>query len=278
MPRFFGEFLVANGEVDEGHIQEALTLCERVNVRVGDIARHEGWLDGTQICEVLERQRTIDRRFGEIAISLGYLSESQLQTLVHRRTTTHLYIGEALVQLGVLSTEDLSQALERYKAEVAEFSERDQVPMEVMGNAVAAEILGALPRISARVGGIQILTHWAPEWCEDPELPLRSWIRVESERPLVVGIAASTALAESLAAGMLICEPSNLSRDDVEGALGKYLNLLVGSTGNNIPQECETIRISPPQTEDFPDQGFGLRLVTNRGPGCLLLQTAFSGD
>ena len=57
MPRFFGELLIATGEIEHRHLQEALELCDQVNLRIGELAVRENWMDKGQVREVLERLR-----------------------------------------------------------------------------------------------------------------------------------------------------------------------------------------------------------------------------
>ena len=120
---------------------------------------------------------------------------------------------------------------------------------------------------------LQILTSWGPEWFDDPELRHRRWIEVEGSEHLLIGIAASGKLAEQIAAAMLMCEPDELEERDVDDALGEFLNLVVGSAKNVVSADSNKTRLSPPRADDFPSEGFGLYLMTNRGPGCVLFQT-----
>lgn len=91
---------------------------------------------------------------------------------------------------------------------------------------------------------------------------------------LIIGIAASAQLAEQIAAAMLMCEPAELEAEDIDDALGEFLNLVMGSAktaaGADITQDA---RLSSPRSTDFPSEGFGLNPITNQGPGCLLIQT-----
>ncbi len=273
MPRFFGEFLIATGEIDNPRLQEALGLCHQVNLRLGDLAIRESWMNEEQIEEVLKRQRSVDRRFGEIAVAMEYLTESQLQTLVHQRSASHLYIGEALVQLDYLTRSSLEELLDQYKAEVASFAEQNQAPVEISRIRIAALTLEALPRICSRMARLQTLNRWGPEWFDDPTLANRRWLAVEGGDHLVIGIAASDQLAEQIAAAMLMCELDELQTGDVDDALGEFLNLVVGSAKNKAAEDGDQFRLSPTLTDNFPTEGFGLYLVTNHGPCCVVFQT-----
>ena len=273
MPRFFGEFLIATGEIEHRHLQEALELCDQVNLRIGELAVRENWMDKGQVREVLEKQRSIDRRFGEIAVAMEFLTESQLQTLTHQRTTSHLYIGESLVRLDIVTRSALEDLLDQYKHEVSAFNERNQAPVEITRNRIAALTLEALPRIASRMARLQILTQWGPEWFDDPALEHRRWIEVEDGEHLIIGIAASEQLAHQIAAAMLMCEPSELDPGDADDALGEFLNLLMGSAKTAACSDTDESRLTPPRGDNFPTEGFGLYLVTNRGPGCVLIQT-----
>ena len=70
MPRFFGEFLIASGEIDYLQLQQALTPCDRVNLRIGAVAVREGWMNADPVRAVLKSQLQIDRRFGETAVAM----------------------------------------------------------------------------------------------------------------------------------------------------------------------------------------------------------------
>ncbi len=272
MPQFFGEFLIEAGEIDPDQLQRALDLCDRVNLPVGELAKREGWLNDDQVQEVLAKQHSVDQRFGEIAIELGYLTEEQLQAALHQRSTSHLYIGEALVELGHLSRSSLEFQLDRYKSEAAAFLQQDRVPEAVVRNAIAERCVEVLPRIALRMGRLQVLTRWAPGWNDDPRLEFRRSIEVESNTNVRIGLAVSRELAEQIASAMLFKDPGLLTVDELGDALGEFLNLVVGSANALIPHPEAPIRISPPQTPAFPDDGCALLLLTTRGPGCLVVQ------
>lgn len=272
MPQFFGEFMIEAGEIDPDQLQNALDLCDKVNLPVGELARREGWISQEQIQEVLEHQHQVDRRFGEIAVELGYLSEDQVQSLLHQRSTSHLYIGESLVELGHITRQTLEYQLDRYKTEVAAFLRADRVPAEVVRYPIAARCIEVLPRLALRMGRLQFLTRWAPGWQEDHRLEVRRSIEVCGESSVTIGLAASRELAERIASAMHFKDPGLLSGDEIGDALGEFLNLVVGSAHALSETRTPPLRICPPREDVFPTDGCALLMLTTRGPGCVVIQ------
>lgn len=276
MPRFFGDFLIDSGEIDAGQLRQALDLCDRVNLRIGELAMREGWMNSRQVRNVLQEQRNVDERFGEIAVRLDYLSQKQLQALLHQRSTSHLYIGEALVELEHLARQDLERQLEQYKQEVAAFLRNDETPEEITGHRIAEKVVETFPRVASRMGRLQTLSRWGLGWSDDPRLVHRRWIAFENAEGFSIGIAASEELAKQIASAMLFTDPDRLSHEvlgDVLGdVLGEFLTLVVGSAVSAVGDHAALAKFGPPRDHGFPEQGHGLMLLTNCGPGCLVLR------
>ncbi|MCP4039621.1 MAG: chemotaxis protein CheX, partial [bacterium] len=192
---------------------------------------------------------------------------------LHQRSTSHLYIGEALVELRHLTRQQLELQLDLYKDEVAAFLRDDHTPSEVMRHPIAEYTLGALPRIASRMGRLQMLSRWGPGWSDDPRLEHRRWVAVESEGQISIGIAASKELAEQIASAMLFTDPGLLSYEELSDTLGEFLNLVLASAHEATSEQGGPDPPSPPEQDGFPDTGHALMLLTNRGPGCLVIRT-----
>ena len=66
--KFFGQFLIDQGEVDASHVREALSLMEDENPTLGEIAVSSEYMSARQTVEVSAAQRSRDLPFGDMAV------------------------------------------------------------------------------------------------------------------------------------------------------------------------------------------------------------------
>lgn len=116
--RRFGDFLIEQGLVTEGQVQEALALQPLTGSRVGEALLSLGYLTRGQLQRALSQavQKgdavVLDRPpLGEILIGLRYVSESQVEGGLASQQKTGKRLGEVLVEQGAINHKQLYEAL-----------------------------------------------------------------------------------------------------------------------------------------------------------------------
>jgi hypothetical protein len=115
MRKAFLEFLVAEGIVPAGQVEDLGSLLRGAREPIGSIAFSFGMITGGDIDVVLDQQRKDYRPFGEIAMELGMLSRQQVEALLRiqeMRGATET--AEALALSGICSIEDVTAQLGRF--------------------------------------------------------------------------------------------------------------------------------------------------------------------
>jgi adenylate cyclase len=116
--RRFGDFLIAQGLVTEGQVQEALALQPLTGTRVGEALLSLGYLTRGQLQRALSLAvqkgdaLVLDRPpLGEILIGLRYLAETQVADGLASQQKNGKRLGEVLVEQGAINHKQLYEAL-----------------------------------------------------------------------------------------------------------------------------------------------------------------------
>lgn len=116
--RRFGDFLVSQGLVTQGQVQEALALQPLTGSRVGEALLSLGYLTRGQLQRALSLavQKgdavVLDRPpLGEILVGLRYVAEDQVEAGLATQQKNGKRLGEVLVEQGVLNHKQLYEAL-----------------------------------------------------------------------------------------------------------------------------------------------------------------------
>ncbi len=116
--RRFGDFLIEQGLVTEGQVQEALALQPLTGARVGESLLSLGYLTRGQLQRALSvavqkgDAVVLDRPpLGEILIGLRYVTTEQVAAGLASQQKTGKRLGEVLVELGAIVHKQLYEAL-----------------------------------------------------------------------------------------------------------------------------------------------------------------------
>ncbi len=270
--KFFGQFLLESGEVDPGHLREAIRLMNRTNKRLGTLAVEAGMVSEADTMRVNKAQLRTDRPFGELAVELGVLQADQLEELVRRQETRRLRVGQALVQLGHLSEDRLGPLLDGFKADQAPYqsSGRD-LPAGLSSSRLAGVVIDLLPRFCMRVARIRVKI--GPN---DPEATATTHgiavgISVRGGHALDIVLAADREFAELLAAGISGGDPADLDDELVIDGVGEFLNVLAGNAVAVLEREGFEAELEPPRPVELPIDGHRFQLVATSGQADLIL-------
>lgn len=148
---FLGQYLIQQGLLSQGQLQDAIQYQRRLNSQLGRLAREKGFLTEDQVQEVCSRQKKVDLPFGEVAVQLDYLTRKQLNQLLKEHDGRHLFLGEALLAKGYLDPATYAKHMPRYLSD--EKKRRKQL-QTLLGakteNVLALALYSALERTFTR--------------------------------------------------------------------------------------------------------------------------------
>ncbi|RMG39287.1 MAG: hypothetical protein D6725_05460, partial [Planctomycetota bacterium] len=114
VPTQFSRWLVEHGRFDIAAISRAIHQTHTRHRRIGDLARHFGFLQSEQVDAVLKEQRRTGNRFGITAIQLGMLTEAETVFLLAQQRESAAALGDTLIELGLLTQDELNVLLREY--------------------------------------------------------------------------------------------------------------------------------------------------------------------
>jgi len=271
--KFFGQFLIERGEVDGGHVREALDLMERTNRNLGQIAIDEGMLSESHADEINQRQRRADRSFGDLAVDLGLITSAQLVALLRIQREAHLLLGEALVHLGHLPAERLSGMLDEFKIDQAPYRTRStELPDALASNHIAGSMVRLLPSLAMRVSRIVCKIGDARPFDGTPAFARhRIAVPITGARGLEVTLVGDRAFCTKLAAGACGLPPEELDEELVVDGVGEFLNILAGNVVAALERDGLQVELGPPDYEADLHGGHVFELAVDTGEAALVL-------
>jgi len=154
--KFFGQFLLEKGAVENKDLLKAIELQETTNLKFGATALSMGLLTVEAFERVHDAQRLEDLKFGDMAVSLGILTEEQVKQVLTRQKNNHLYIGEALVRIGAMNSDDLKKYLDAFKEDQAPYViDRIVIPPAVPHANVWEVVADLTFKMLVRVAGLE---------------------------------------------------------------------------------------------------------------------------
>ena len=273
--KFFGQFLIDQGEIDASHVRHALELMEAENPTLGELAVSQGFMLRRQTVQVSAQQRSRDLAFGDLAVEMGLLSSAQLVELIRRQRSQRLPIGQALVRLGHLEKDRLGTLLDAYKTDQAQYSVGEMLLPDALANhRLARYVLDLLPRflmrvarMPAKVGDIRTFDG-APGFAD-----VRVSIPLSGVRGLEVALVSDSEFAEALATAASGLSPRDLDPEMVADGVGEFLNVLVGNAASVMTREGHSVELGSPDYDAELCDGWGVDLAVSTGQAELVLST-----
>ncbi|GAB6160988.1 hypothetical protein JCM12298_01470 [Desulfothermus naphthae] len=112
--RFFGEYLISKGIIDENTLKDLLNEQIQRNKKIGEICVEKKLLSAKDVEKIIQIQQIEDKPFCEIAKKLNLLSQKQIDEILFLQDVKHVHLGELLVEKKIISFEKLSPLLEEY--------------------------------------------------------------------------------------------------------------------------------------------------------------------
>jgi CheY-specific phosphatase CheX len=271
--KFFGQFLIDQGEVDASQVREALDLMEEANPTVGELAVRCGYMSARQAVEVSAVQRSRDLGFGDLAVELGLLETEQLVELVRTQRARRLPIGQALVQLGHLTSDRLGMLLDAYKADQAQYDVGPlELPDALANHRAAAHVIELLPRFLMRVARIQAKVGEIRPFEGRPGFgDYRVSVSIVGVRGLEVALVSDPAFAEALAMATSGLSPRDLDPEMVADGVGEFVNVVAGNAVSAVTKAGQRFSLGPPDYDATLSDGWVVDLAVATGRAALVL-------
>lgn len=271
--KFFGQFLIERGEVDAGHVREALDLLGKTNMTLGEVAIEAGMMTPDQVQRVNQGQRGNDRPFGDLAVEFGYLASAQLVDCLRMQRERRLKVGEALVHLGHVPAERLGRLLDQFKADQAEYEigPLAQLPDQLVNNRVAPYVLDLLPKFCLRIARIHVKVGDAQVLEEAPHWPFRVSLPIHAHRGLDVTLVGDRAFCARLASGTSGIAEAKLDHDLLVDGVGEFLNVLAGNAISALERSGVQAELGVPDHDAELADGWLFDLATSVGRSALVL-------
>ena len=271
--KFFGQFLIDQGEVDASQVREALDLMEDENATIGEIANREGYLTAVQASSVSAEQRTRDLSFGDLAVEMGFMQPQELVRTLQIQRECRLPIGEALARLGHLQSDRLGTLLDQYKTDQAQYEASDMMlPDGLANHRVTPYVLELLPKFLMRVARLQAkvgdIRPFGGALSFDE---VRVSVTLNGVRGLEVALVADLEFASALAAAASGFEVDDLDPEMVADGVGEFLNVLAGNAAGALTKKGQRVELGPPDYDAEISDGWIVDLAVGKGNAALVL-------
>ncbi len=270
--KFFGQYLIEQGEIDAAQLREALDLMDGQNRQLGEIAVQKGYLRQADADRINLQQRSTDRQFGELAVETELLTAAQMDEIVALQQETRLFIGEALVQLESVSADCLPTLLDQFKVdqEPYESEGRTLVP-QFDGNPVARLVLDLLPKFCMRIAKVHVKTGQGQPLSETASYHFNVGLTMHGPPSLVVILVADETFARQLASSASGIDVSRLTSEFIYDGLGEFLNVLCGNVVAILERDGLQVRLDPPTHDCNLSGGIAFELAVGEGCASLVL-------
>jgi hypothetical protein len=271
--KFFGQFLIEQGEVDAGHVREALDLLERTNKSIGDIAVDCGLMDQGAADRVNVAQRGSELAFGDLAVQMGVLERQSLVDCLRVQREGRLMMGEALVRLGHLADDRLAEMLDLFKLDQAPYAVgvMAQLPDPLVNNRIAPYVLDLLPKFSRRIASLNVKVGDPLVLTQSPGFRYRISLPVHGHRGLEVTLVGDRAFCARVAAGTAGQPESALDEELLVDGVGEFLNVLCGNAMSALERDGVETTLGVPDHDAELTDGWIFDLATSHGRAALVL-------
>jgi CheY-specific phosphatase CheX len=274
--KFFGQYLIDEGEIDASHVRLALHLMDAENPTIGQLAVENGMMDDAAVTRVHVEQRRRDLPFGDLAVEMGLLEREQLVEILKHQLGCRLPIGEALVRLGHLDSDRLGVLLDAFKADQSRYEITDALlPDGLASRRVARHVVDLLPRFLRRVAGIHAkvgdvgVLESLPSFVE-----VRVSLPMQGPRGVDVALVSDLDFAEALAGASAGLSSADLDAGLIADGVGEFLNVLCGNAASIAARAGQQLELGPPDYDAEISDGWLVDLAVGTGCAALVLSTS----
>ncbi len=273
--KFFGQFLIEEGEIDAAQLRDALDLTDSKNIGLGQFAVEKAAIKQTDLHRIQLEQRQKDVSFENLVVQLGLLSSDEVEALVQEHQACRLKIGDALVQKGYLAADRLGELLERFKVDQERYLAGEvDLPKDISAQSLAAHMVDLLPKFTDRLAEIQVKVGES-ELANGQDMPEHSAaVTIRMDGGLMVRLAGDEDFAKRLTAGMLGAPMEEINPFLLDDGLGEFLNVLAGNAVAILEQQGKAAEFDPPHLggQAVASEGYVFPLVATHGKATLILE------
>lgn len=275
--KFFGQFLIEQGEIDAAQLREALDFMEAENLSLGLFAVEKELLKPIDVHRIQLEQRQKDAAFEDVVLELGLLSKTKLEALVRDHEARRVRIGDALVRKGHLPADRLGELLERFKIDQEKYTTRDvELPSDLRAPKLASALVELLSKFTERLAEIQVKVGEAekangqalPEYC--------AAVVIHMDKGLEILLAGDEDFSKRLTAGMLGAPIEDVNSFLLDDGLGEFLNVLAGNAVAIFEKQGQRVPFDPPRLGGCASAaaGYVFPLLATHGKATLILSNA----
>lgn len=270
--QFFGQFLIARGEIDSSQLRAALDLMESKNHTLGELAVERGFASSAECRRVNGEQRRLDRPFGELAVEMGVLDSIELEELLQEQQDTRMNISDALLSLDCTSPNRIAALEDVYKREQADhMAGAPQLPGPLQGIRVAECLIDLLPRYCNRMARLEVKLDSGARLTEPDRLELVASLGMVGNPGLKMVLSADRTFGRQLASGISGLAAEGLSDELCLDAVGEFLNVLGGNVMSILEFEGQIYRLEAPRFNVPPVDGWRFVIAAQQGEATFLL-------
>ncbi len=270
--KFFGQFLIENGEVESSHLKDAGDLMYWVNRRIGELAARKGYVTRADADRIHRAQLGSDVPFGALAAQLGLLTEPQVLELVREQSANQLRIGEALVELGHLDEDRLQQLLDRYDAEQEQYlAQNPQIPEELRESPLVAYVLAHVRQVALRTAFFRVKVGAHRKWAESQRCEYAASISIQGDDAIELGITADECFMQALVVATPGPDGAEPSQEALTDTLCAFIRVVARNAGAGREKQGLRLKIGSPEPNQLPAEGFAFELVSLKGKGHVII-------
>jgi len=254
-PRFFGQYLLANGLISAPQLLAAVEYQERNNPKLGELAVGMGLATQFEVDRIQALQATKDVRFGDAAMELGLLTRDQVARVVDAQLDRHLQLGQALAALGFLTPTAVEQAATEFIAAEAKLEpESVTIPEDLPLRRVAFELFHLAYKLLLRVCDLPSKTE---------KLRVVTDVVPLSDRNVTIALRGLPGGdgAQGTTSSVLLCVPQQIAVDlatrfsgevapsdaAVDAVVCELTNILCGNLRSVLAEQGLNVELSEPE-------------------------------
>lgn len=270
--QFFGQFMIARGEIDASQLRAGLDLMESKNQTLGELAVEAGCATSAECRRVNGEQRRLDRPFGELAVEMGVLDSIELEELLQKQQETRMNISDALLSLEYTTPNRINALEDLFKREQADHKAGNpQLPEPLQGIRVAECLIDLLPRYCNRMARLEVKLDAGTRLAESDRFELVASLGMVGNPGVKMVLCADRTFGRQLASGIAGLSADSLSDELCLDAVGEFLNVLGGNVVSILESEGHIYRLEAPRFSVPPVDGWRFAIAAQQGEAAFVL-------
>lgn len=269
--KFFGQFLIQQGDISVDQLRSALDLMESRNRPFCDLGLEMKLLTPEQAAELTSLEANSVTTASQAAVEREILTTDQVSSILKMQQSGRIRIGEALVELGSVAQARLPGLLEAFHLDQAEYDlGKVRLPSALQKNLMAEYVVDFFPKFVEKISKIKLKvfddSHGAAA-----HLELVSSLAVFGQYSLRVCLSSDESFAEGLLKGIAASIP-NPDRETLQGVLGEFLNIVVGNAVAALERHDCDAELDTPIFGEFPESDYRFQITSTVGSAVLGLE------